>query len=302
MNTINHAMLQGMGSGQLDRLSQIPTDRMPFRSEQDFTLRNPHDVPPDEVRLSDRAQKFVATPPIYLPPPDRPGGDGELASSIRKVGQFLKEHPEIAQSSFGKSVQTLMRGAVHLVQGGGAGGEAKEYLLGAVRQVKEFTENHPRVADSPFGQAVAGMGRAIVSTIGSDGGDPGSILKDKVIHAARQADRYLEAHPKIAEMPLGQAVEKLINGVRTMGEGATVESDIQNLAKRIGHYVGQHPRLAESEFGQLVSNLARGIVALDTTVPPVVEPPVVGDISPDVAVPVVSEIAELEMADLQKAA
>jgi hypothetical protein len=68
-------------------------------------------------------------------------------------------------------------------------------------------------------------------------------------------------------MPLGQAVEMLINGVRAMGEGNSVDPYIQNLAKRTGHYVSEHPRLAESEFGQLVSNLARGILALDTTVP-----------------------------------
>jgi len=114
------------------------------------------------------------------------------------------------------------------------------------------------------------MGKAIVSTIRADGGDPGSTIKHKVIHDAKQAHRYLEERPKIAGMPLSQAVEKLIDGVRAMGERNSVDPNIQNLAKRIGHYVGQHPRLAESEFGQLVSNLARRILALDTTIPPVV--------------------------------
>lgn len=312
MNPVNHAMPQGMGLGHLDRLSQISTDRMPSRPEQNSVMRRPHHVPADEVRLSIRARSFVATRPIDLPSPGDPGGNSDLASSIRKVEQFLKEHPRIAESPFGKSVQTLMRGAVHLVKIQGVNHtdgfppEAKEKLLGAVRQVKAFLESHPRVAQSPFGTAVANMARAIVSTIRADGGDPGTGLKDKVIHAAKQAHRFLETHPKIASMPLGQAVEKLINGVRQMGEGNNVDPDIQNLAKRISHFVSNHPRLGESEFGQLVSNLTRGILALDATVPPDVEPPVVGDIRPDAAVPVVNDLIQaadvFKKADLQEAA
>ena len=111
---------------------------MPSRPEQDLAPRNPHQIPADEVRLSDWARSFVATLLIYLPPPDRPGGDSDLTSSIRKVGEFFKEHPEIVKSSFGKSVQSLMHGAVHLVKGGGAGGHppaAKENLLESVRRL-----------------------------------------------------------------------------------------------------------------------------------------------------------------------
>ena len=52
-------------------------------------------------------------------------------------------------------------------------------------------------------------------------------------------------------MPLGQAVEMLINGVRAMGEGNSVDPYIQNLAKRTGHYVSnirgsRNPSLASS--------------------------------------------------------
>jgi len=118
MNIVNHAMLHGVGLGQLDRLSQIPTDRMPSRPEQDLAPRNPHRISAYEVRLSDWARSFVVTPLIYLPPSDRPGGDSDLASSIRKVGEFLKEYPKIVKSSFGKSVHSQMLGAVHLVKGG----------------------------------------------------------------------------------------------------------------------------------------------------------------------------------------
>ena len=309
MNPLNQAMSQGMGLGQLDRLSHISADRMPPRPEHDVTLRRPHHMPTDEVRLSVRARSFDFTRPIDIPPPGDPGGDSDLASSIRKVGQFLEEHPRIAHSPFGKSVQTLMRGAAHLLTTDSAGSfppEAKDKLMGAVSQVTEFMANHPRVAQSPFGQAVAELGKAIASTIRADGGDPGSTLKEKVIQAAKQAHRFLEAHPKIAAMPLGQAVEKLISGVRAMGEGNGIVPDIQTLAKRISHFVGHHPRLAESEFGQLVANLTRGILALGTSVPPDVEPPVVGDIRPDAAVLASSEVIVTadspEKAGLQEAA
>jgi hypothetical protein len=312
MSPVNPTMSQGMGLGQLDRLSQSSSHRIPSRPAPDITLRIPQDASADGVRLSDRARSFVATRPVDLPPPGDPGGDSDLAASIRKVEQFLKEHPRIKQSSFGKSVQTLMCGAVHLVKTHGTGDtggyppEAHEKSMGAVGQIKEFLGNHPRVASSPFGQAVAEMGQAIVSTITMDGGDPGATIKDKVIQAARQAQQFLEAHPKIAAMPLGQAVAELINGIGTMGEGNYVDPDIQNLAKRIGHFVGHHPRLAEFEFGQLVSNLTRGMLVLDTTVPPDVEPPVVGDSRPDVAVPVASVTVQttdiVEKADIHIAA
>jgi hypothetical protein len=269
-------------------------------------------VTADEVKFSHRARPFVAIGPIDIPAPGDPGGDNNLAGAIRKVDQFLKEHPKIAESPFGKSVQSLMRGAIHLVKTDGIGvtdgfpNGAKDKLLDVVRQVSAFMEEHPRVANSPFGKAVAEMSQAIVATLKADGGNPGPTLENKVTNAAKQASHFLGTHPKIASMPLGQAVEKLINGVRELGAGNGIDPDIQNLAKRISHYVGQHPRLAESEFSQLVSNLTRGILALDTTVPPGVEPPVVGDHRRDVAGPVVSKElpgAEIiEKADLRKAA
>ncbi|MDA1325111.1 MAG: hypothetical protein O3C34_10210 [Proteobacteria bacterium] len=312
MNMVNHAMPQGMGIGQLDRLSPNTTDSLSSRFGADISPRHPHHAPADDVRLSHHARSFNISRPGNLPPPGSPGGDSDLATSLRKVGQFLKEHPRIAESPFGKAVQTLMRGGMHLVKTGSTGDmdgippEAKETLLGAVRQAKEFLENHPRVADSPLGTAVVEMARAVVSTIGAEGGDPGLTLKDEIILAAKQAHQFLEAYPKIAEMPLGQAVEKLIDGVQESDEGITVDPDIQNLAKRIGHFVGSHPRLAESEFGQLISTLTRGILALDTTVPPDEEPPVDDDSLPDVAVPVASNdrpaMEMIKKADLQQAA
>jgi hypothetical protein len=303
MNMVNHAMPQGMGIGQLDRLSPNTSDRISSRFGADISPRHSQHAPADDVRLSPHARGFNISRPGNLPPPGSPGGDSDLATSIRKVGQFLKEHPRIAESPFGKAVQTLMRGGIYLVKSGSTGDrdgippEAKETLLGAVRQAKEFLDNHPRVADSPFGTAVSEMERAVVSTIGAEGGDS---------LAAEQAHQFLEAHPEIAEMPLGRAVEKLIDGVQGRDEGIIVDPDIKSLAKRIGHFVGSHPRLAESDFGQLISALTRGILALDTTVPPDVEPPVVDDSLPDVAVPVASNdwpaMELIEKADLKKAA
>jgi len=302
MNSVNHPMSQGMGISQLDRLSQNPTERMPSRPEPDMS----HHALADEVQISNRARRFFAARPVDLPLPGHPGGDSELASSIRKVGQFLKQHPEIAHSPLGKSVQMLMRGAVHLVKAGAAGGagrfprEAGEKLSGVVNRVREFLENHPRVAGSPFGQAVAAMARETVSAITTDG----STLQDIIIKAAKEAQQFLETHSRIAEMPLGQVVEKLINGVRATAEGTSPDPDIGNLAKRTGHFVSHHPRLAESEFGQLIATLTRGILALESAIPPDVEPSVAGDIRPGAVVPVASEIMQasetIEKADSQK--
>ena len=312
MNVINHPMPEGVGIGQLDRLSPNTSDRVVSNTETHMSLRRSHHVPTDDLSLSRRARSFIETRPIDLPPPGGPVGDGDLAASIRKVGQFLKEHPRMAESPFGKSVQTLMRGAVQLVKSDIAGDingfppDAKEKLLDAVRQVKVFLSNHPRVAESSFGKAVAKMGQAIVSNIAMDGGDPSLTLKDKVIHAAKKTHHFLEAHPKIAQMPLGQAAENLINGVWEMGNGNAIDPDIQNLAKRISHFVSHHPRLAESEFGQLVTNLTRGILALDTSIPQDVEPPVVGVFRPDVAVLAdrndMLKVDLFRKADFQKAA
>lgn len=218
----------------------------------------------------------------------------------------------MADSPFGQAVQLVMRGAIHLVKNDGAGAVdgfppgAEKNLQAAVGKIQEFLDDHPRVANSPFGKAVSQMGRAVVTALDLPGNDPGMSLKDKITQAAKQVHRFLEAHPKMAAMPLGQAVEKLINGVREMGENLTLDTETHTLAKRISHYIGQHPRLAGSEFGQLVSNLTRGLLALDTTIPPDVEPPVVGDIRPGVAVPAVNTDLETTLkgdeADLKKAA
>jgi hypothetical protein len=242
-------------------------------------------LPVDDVRISDRARVFVATPPVNIPPPGDGGGNGELLKAARAVNSFLEENPRIANSPFGKAAGMLVRGAVHLANSQGVDSfptDSTEKIMQAVGKVREFLENHPRVADSPFGKAVAKLGGEIASHIRADHIDSEPTLQDKVIRAAKATHGFLEAHPKIAEMPLGQAVEKLINGVREIGDGGTVDADIQQLAKRLGHFVHNHPRLAQSEFGQLVSTLTRGILALDSTLPPEVDPPVVGTGRPDI--------------------
>lgn len=296
MYPVSNPLSQGLGAQQLDRLSPNQIDRMPSRPETDVSRGRPHRVPVDNVQISDRARVFVATPPFDIPPPDGGGGNSDLLKAARQVHGFMEEHPRIANSPFGKAVGMLVRGAVHLAKSEGTDGlprESQEKILQAVGKVKEFLENHPRVSESPFGQAVAKLGSEIASHIRADGSDPGTTLKDKVILAAKETTAFMKDNPKIAEMPLGQAVEKLINGVREMGDGKTIDAEVQQLAKRIGSFVHNHPRLAQSEFGQLVSALTRGIQALDTALPPVVDPPVVGDIRPGV-VPDVAEISRVD--------
>ena len=312
MYPVSNPLSQGLGTQQLDRLSQNPTERMPSRPGPDVFAARPNRVPMDDVLISDRARGFVASGPVEIPPPGEGGGDNDLLKAARLVNSFLEEHPRIANSPFGKSAGMLVRGAVHLAKGDGTDGlpqESQEQLMQAVGKVKEFLGNHPRVADSPFGQAVAKLGGEIASHIRADNGDPGPTLQDKVIHAARQAHGFLESNPKIAEMPLGQAVEKLINGVGEMGDAGTIDAEIQQLAKRIGNFVHNHPRPAQSEFGQLVSNLTRGMLALDTTLPPAIDPPVVGDVRPgigrvetnvrsfDVPRPVITDVTPARIGD-----
>lgn len=300
MYPVSNPLSQGLGTQQLDRLSQHHTDRMPSRPETEIHRGRPNRLPVDNVQISDRARDFVATRPMDIPPPGEGGGNNDLLKAARQVHSFLEEHPRIANSPFGKAAGLLVRGAVHLAKGDGADGlppESKEKLMQAVGKAKEFLSNHPRVAESPFGQAVARLGGEIASHIRAGNDDPGPTLQDKVIRAAKATSAFLESNPKIAEMPLGQAVEKLINGVREMGDGKSIDPEIQQLAKRIGNFVNNHPRLAQSEFGQLVSSLARGILALDTTLPPEIDPPVVGDIRPEID-PGVVKVSRVDVTDI----
>lgn len=299
MYPVSNPLSQGPGTQQLDRLSQNSTDRMPPRPETDVYRGRSHRIEADDIQISDRARIFVATGPTKIPSPGEGGGDEDLLKAARQVNSFLDEHPRLAHSPFGKAAGLLVRGAVHLAKGEGSDilpPESKEQLLQAVGKAKEFLGSHPRVAESPFGQAVAKLGGEIVSQIRADKGDPGPSLQDKVIHAAKQANGYLEAHAKVAEMPLGQAVDKLINGVGEMGDGKTIDADIQQLAKRIGNFVHNHPRLAQSEFGQLVSSLARGIAALDTPLPSEIDLPVVGDIQRETD-PAVVELRPVDLSE-----
>jgi hypothetical protein len=105
------------------------------------------------------------------------------------------------------------------------------------------------------------MPRGINAQIASDAGNSG--LKE----AAREAHGFLKDHPRIAEMPLGEAVGKLVNGVAAQADGAKIDDleAIQKLAKRIGAFVENHPRLSESEFGDIVKDLVREIVVAEET-------------------------------------
>lgn len=309
MSSVHHPMCHDMGIGHLGRLSAIASDRAAIYPKTQVCPRGPHQAPSDNVWLSIRARGHFTSGPVDLPPSGSPGGDGELAAAVRKVAAFLQEHPRIAHSPFGKSVQGLMRGAVYLIKIDGADEflpAAKEKLLAAVRHVKAFLEEHPRVARSNFGQAVAELAKAIASAAGTNGEYSATSAKENVVGAAKRVQHFLDAHPRLAGMPLGLSVEKLISGVRAMGEGDTIDPDIQGLAGRIGKYVAHHPRLAQSEFGYLVAALTRSILALDAALPTDAAPVVVGDFPKDDVAPAANDTEpaanELVRADLQEAA
>jgi hypothetical protein len=146
------------------------------------------------------------------------------------------------------------------------------------------------VADSTIGKSAAMLARGIASSIEAASDDPGSGSIDDLLEAARQADSYLGEHPKLADMPLGQVVGKLVDGVKSLAEGGPLDADLQTLAKRVGHFVQSHPRLADSEFGQIVSHLVRGIIAYDATTPQVVEPDLTGDVATEAEASAVMEL------------
>lgn len=309
MFSVNQSTPRSVGIGHVDRPSQNTAGRLPSYKETDNSSRLPHHLSTDKVWLSDSARSFVPTNLVNLPRPGDAGADGELVASIRKIDEFLNQNPRMAESPFGKSVQTLMRGAAHLVTLGGSSGgdnfshEATEKLVSSVRDIEAFLKKHPRVAREPFGQAVTQLGRAVVSTILGNGDNPAMTLEERISGTIKQIRQYLEAQPKIAAMPLGLAVDSLISGVQPLAEGAGIETDLQNLAKRIGHFVGAHPRLAESEFGQLIASLTRGILALAPLVPPSVEPPVVSAVRSDAAVPAAHDALPVSNGtDIRKAA
>jgi len=312
MNPVNHAPCHVTGIGQLDRLSQNTTNRPPPIPQQYGCQRCLNAAPPDGVRLSNPAQGHAAAWPIDPPQPGSRGGDSDLAAAVRKVGQFFKEHPRIEHSPFGKSVQTLMRGAVQLVMIGAAGDadglsdEDQEKLKGAAIRVTEFLHLHHEATDSLLGQAVSELIKTILSAIEASGASPDVATKDRILEAAGRTQAYLETHPRIAEMPLGQVVERLIGGIQGAAEGNNIDFDSRNLARRVDYFVAQHPRLANSAFGHLVAAFTRGMIAVDAIVPPDGEPSVAGDAITDAAVPVASdtlpETKDLEEADLKEAA
>lgn len=237
----------------------------------------------DDVRLSDRANIFTFTRPIEIPASRTGGEQNKLLEAARSVNHFLDETPRITSSPFGRAAGLLVRSAVHFANredDGNLAPDGEKTVMQGVSAAKDFLEKHPRVADSPFGRAVAKLGAEIVSHIGADNHNAGATSIDRVVRAATATQAFLETHRNIAGLPLGQIVEKLVAGVNELGDESAIDADIQQLAKRISKFVANHPRLAQSEFGQLVAGLTRGILALDTIVPPEVDPPVVADFRP----------------------
>lgn len=295
MLPVNHALPPGMVPGPSDRLSLLSAHRMPSGRVKFFTLERPYALPADAVRHTDRRNDAE-----------------DLAAAVGEVTRYLAGHPGIAESSFGKAVRSLLRGATELAttntarEAGALPPEAAENLSAAAGRVEAFLESHPLIARSPFGQAVSRMQEAVAAVLETDGAAPDAGVRHRVTEAADAAQEFLGAHPAMAGLPLGRAVAQLIDGVAaTAGDGAA-DGDIQILARRVGHFVGQHPRLADSEFGLLVAELAKGVAMLASMVPSDVEPLVAGDTLPNGVVPaasdVIPETETTEAAALQKAA
>lgn len=218
----------------------------------------------DHVHLSDRARIHVAARSIT-------GTGGGLTGPGREAQQFLDQHPRMANSPFGKAVALLIRGAAHLAHTEPPrdlpdDGEAT--LTRAIETVESFLARHPRVAEAPIGRSAAALAQGIASAIREAGDNAGARRIDYLLAAAKKADLYLGEHPKLAGMPLGQVVEKLVDGVTSLADGNPLDADLQTLAKRVGHFVQNHPRLADSEFGQIVSHLVQGFPVPGTAPPP----------------------------------
>jgi hypothetical protein len=246
------------GASEVDRVSPFRDEARTPRPETERDGGRPVRLPVDEVRLSEDARRAIALKPVEPKPHVTPLGGDPLTTAARKAHVFLESHPRLAETSFGKAAANLIRGIVHTSKAEGLelNEEAKKALHAAVEDVKEFLGAHPRIENFSFGKSVTFMARSISAQISDDAGN--SPLKV----AAREAHGYLKDHLRIAEMPLGEAVGKLVNGVAAQAQGAKIDDleAIQKLAKRIGTFVENHPRLSESEFGDIVKDLVREIV------------------------------------------
>jgi len=219
----------------------------------------------DHIHLSDRARIHAAARSIIGT------GSGGLTGAAREAQQFLDQHPRMANSPFGKAVALLIRSAAdlaHTEPPRDLPDDGEAMLMRAIETVEGFLAAHPRVADAPIGRSAAALAEAIASSIRNAGDSSGAHRIDYLLAAAKRVDLYLGEHSKLASMPLGQVVEKLVDGVKALADGNPLDADLQTLAKRVGHFVQSHPRLAESEFGQLVSHLVQGFPVSGTAPPP----------------------------------
>ncbi|NKB21023.1 MAG: hypothetical protein GKS01_11030 [Alphaproteobacteria bacterium] len=266
MYPISSNTAQLPGASDVDRVSPFQDEARTPRPETERDGGRPVRLPVDEVRLSEEARRAIALKPVEPKPHVTPPGADPLTVAARTAHAFLDNHSRLAESPFGKEVNKLIRGIVHLSKSEGMelSEEAKKALNDAIEKVTKFLSDHPRIQNSQFGKSVAVMARGINAQIVGDTGGAG------LTEAAREAHGFLKDHPRIAEMPLGEAVGKLVRGVAAQSKGAEI-GDIeafQKLAKRIGNFVENHPRLSESEFGDLVKDLVREIVAIDETTKP----------------------------------
>ena len=219
----------------------------------------------DRIHLSDGARIHAAARSIVGT------GSGGPIGAAREAQQFLDQHPRMANAPFGKAVALLIRGAADLARSDlprDPLDDGETMLMRAIDTVEDFLAAHPRVADAPIGRSAAALAQGVASAIRNAGDSSGAHRIDYLFAAAKRADLYLGEHPKLATMPLGQAIEKLVDGVKALADGNPLDADLQTLARRIGHFVQNHPRLAESEFGQVIAHLVSGFPAGGRAVPP----------------------------------
>ena len=94
-----------------------------------------------------------------------------------------------------------------------------------------------------------------------------SLGGDPLTTAARKAHAFLENHPRLAESPVGKAVQTLVRGVVQLSKSDGMElSDeakkaLNEAIDKVKSFLADNPRVQKSSFGNSVAAMARSIKA-----------------------------------------